>query len=168
LVVVQAIALFPTVKVGQLDWQVAPPQSWKPALQVNPHEVPLHVAVALATAGHATQLVPHEFTEALLAHEFVPHSWKPLSQVNPQLVPLHVAVEFAGGEHATHEVVPQLLTDALLAHVPLQSWKPPLQATPHDVPLHVAEPFAGIVQSVQVGPHAVVDVLMTHDPLQRS
>jgi hypothetical protein len=30
-------------------------------LQVNPHAVPLHVAVALATAGHAVHdVVPHE------------------------------------------------------------------------------------------------------------
>jgi hypothetical protein len=89
-------------------------------------------------------------------------------QVKPQLVPSQVAVAFAGGEHATHDVVPQLAIDVLLTHAPPQSWKPTLHWMPQFVPSHVAVPFAGTAQLVHDGPHALVDVLMTHAPEHRS
>jgi hypothetical protein len=44
-------------------------QSANPALQVNPHEVPLHVAVALAGVGQGEQAVPHVATAELLTHD---------------------------------------------------------------------------------------------------
>jgi hypothetical protein len=35
------------------------PHRWKPGLHVEPHEVPLHVAVALAAVGQAVHEDPH-------------------------------------------------------------------------------------------------------------
>jgi hypothetical protein len=50
------------------DGEQAPPVVTNPLLQVKPHEVPLHVAVALAGGVHAVQLeVPQELTSELLA-----------------------------------------------------------------------------------------------------
>ncbi len=48
----------PQLSTLVLDLQTAP-QAWKPALQVKPHVVPLHVAVAFAgVPAHGVQEVP--------------------------------------------------------------------------------------------------------------
>ena len=51
----------------------APPQRVKPALQLNPHVVPSHVAAALAGGAHALHEAPHVATLVLLAHA-APHT----------------------------------------------------------------------------------------------
>jgi hypothetical protein len=89
------------------------PQSLKPGLHWKPHIPFMHVEVALATAGQAVQLPPHEFTlvfdahnpeqswvpmghapmqEAPLSMQTFAHSFWPMGHVAPQLVPSQVAV----------------------------------------------------------------------------
>jgi hypothetical protein len=46
----------------------APPHRWNPAPQLNPHAVPSHVALALATAGQLVHEAPQVDGEVLLAH----------------------------------------------------------------------------------------------------
>ena len=46
----------------------APPQRWKPALQVAPQAVPLHEGVPLATAGQAVHAAPQVATALFDTH----------------------------------------------------------------------------------------------------
>jgi hypothetical protein len=90
-------------------------------LQVNPHEVPSHVAVAFAGTVQAVHRAPHVET-LLLDAQLLPHGWKPPPHVNPHEVPSHVAVAFAGGEQVVHDVDPQLAMLVLAAHVLPHRW----------------------------------------------
>ena len=54
-----------------------PLHRWKPPLHVNPHSVPLHLAVAFAGAVHGVQLSPHDDTLSLRTHSLL-QSWVPL------------------------------------------------------------------------------------------
>lgn len=136
-----------------------PLQSAKPALQVYPQVVPLHVAVALAGVVHGVQDAPHESTEVFATHAPA-HAWKPVLQLNPQLVPLHVADALDGGMHGVHEL-PQLLTPVLATHALPHTWNPALHVKPHVVPSHVPVPFAGTVQAPQDAPHEAMELLLT-------
>jgi len=91
-------------------------------LHTKPHDVPSHVAVALAGAVHGVQdVVPHDAVLELLA-QAAPQVWKPTLQANPHDTPSHVAVEFAGGEQAVHDVDPHVFVLELLTHNPAQRW----------------------------------------------
>ena len=105
---------------------------------MNPHAVPLHVGVALATAAHGVHaVVPHELV-LVLGWQVPPQSWLPAAhepmheaaesmhtpkhafwpdgQVPLQDVPSQVAVPPVRGGHAMHDV-PQVATSVLLAQV---------------------------------------------------
>jgi hypothetical protein len=73
-----AVQLEPHVAVDMFDTH-APPQLWKPALQVKPHVVPSQVAVAFEGAVHGVQLEPHAMIEVFETQE-PPQSWKPALQ----------------------------------------------------------------------------------------
>jgi hypothetical protein len=100
----------------------------------------VHVGVALATAGHAAQLAPQEFTLVFDAQTPL-QSWVPLGQA-----PMHDA---AWSMHA-------------FAH----SFWPARQVAPHFVPSHVARPPSGAGQAEQDVPHEAGDVSSAHPPLQ--
>lgn len=63
----------PHVAVDALFAQ-APPQLWKPALQMKPQDVPSHVGVAFAGGLQGEHIAPHVCGDALL--EQLPlHMW---------------------------------------------------------------------------------------------
>jgi len=87
-------------------------------VQVNPHDVPLQVAVAFAGGTHGVHDVPQVLV--LEFEEQVPlQLWKPLLQAKPHEVPSQVAVALVGAEHAVHDVAPQLLVLPFEAQAPL-------------------------------------------------
>jgi hypothetical protein len=81
-------------------------QSANPALQLYPHAVPLHVALAFAGIEQAVHDdVPQVAVLLLLTHRPA-QLWKPALQVNPHVPAEQVAVPFAGtGQTVLH--VPQ-------------------------------------------------------------
>ena len=89
-------------------------------MQLNPHAVPLHVAVAFAGGMQGLHEVPHELVLLLLTHAS-PQRWKPGLQVNPHAVPSHVAVALAGGAHGA-QLFPQVFTLLFGAHAPPHAW----------------------------------------------
>jgi hypothetical protein len=120
----------------------APLHSLKPGLHWKPHAPPAQVEVALATAGQAVQLVPHEFTleseeqrppqscvpvahvpmhAAAASMQTLAQSFWLVGQRAPHIVPSHVAEPPCGGAHAEHDV-PHEAVDALRAQLPLQTW----------------------------------------------
>jgi hypothetical protein len=131
----------------------------------------VHVEVALATAGQAAQLPPHELTlvfdahnpeqswvpmgqepmqEAALSMQTFAHSFCPMGHVAPQLVPSQVAVPPCGARHAEQEE-PHDAGEVSRAQPPLHAWNP----VPHEKPqrwlsLQVAVPFVIIGQSAGV------------------
>jgi hypothetical protein len=88
-------------------------------LQVNPHEVPSHVAVAFAGGEQAVHEVDPQLAMLVFAAQVLPHTWYPVAQVKPHDVPSQVAVELAGGAQGVHEA-PQSFTLVFVWHVPLQ------------------------------------------------
>lgn len=120
---------------------------------MNPHELPLHVAIELAGTGHGEHSDPHDVTELFVTHT-PPHWWKPATHIEPHIVPSHVATEFGGTGHGEHDV-PHEFTLVLLTHAPPQRWYPALQVKPQLVPSHVAVAFDGTGQTAHDGPHDV-------------
>lgn len=92
------------------------PHAVVPLAQVNPHWVPLQVAVALGGAGHAVHEVVPQLAVLVFDEQVPLQLWKPLLQVKPHWAPSQVAVELAGGVHAVQDVVPQLLMLVLETH----------------------------------------------------
>jgi hypothetical protein len=112
-------------------------------LHVNPHAVPLHVSVALATAAHGVHAIaPQELVlvfgwqvplqswlpvghipthEAVEAMHMPKHSFCPVGQVPLHDVPSQVGVPPVGTGHAMQDV-PQVATSVLLAQVDPQAW----------------------------------------------
>jgi len=69
----QAVHDVPQLAVLVFDTQ-APLQLWKPELHVNPHDVPLHVAVALVTEGQALQDVVPQLAVLVFAEQALPQA----------------------------------------------------------------------------------------------
>jgi hypothetical protein len=94
-----------------------------PGLQVNPHDVPSQVSVALTGgAGHGVHDVVPQLSRLVLLSQPVPHAWKFGSQVMPHDVLLsQAAAPLAGTGHGVHEV-PQLSALELLSHAPVHAW----------------------------------------------
>ena len=86
---------------------------------MNPHDVPSHVAVALAGGAQAVHEDDPQLATLVFAAHVVPHTWYPLPQVNPHDVPSHVAVALAGGAQGVQEE-PQSFTLVFVWQVPLQ------------------------------------------------
>jgi hypothetical protein len=146
----------------------AAPHLLKPASHCVPHAPFEQVGVALATDGHAVQLVPHELTLVFDRHRpaqsCVPAAHVPMQdapfamhafahtfwfdgQLAPQAAPSHVAVPPAGAGQAVHDV-PHEAGDLSSTQRPLHAWKPAAHVKPHRwLPLQVAVPFATAGQS---------------------
>jgi hypothetical protein len=88
------------------------------------------------------------------------------AHVTVQVVPLQAAVLLAGVGHALQPLAEQpdatllFATQVMFAPVP-QEWNPASQVRTHwPEPLQVTPPFAGAVQTVQLLPHEVMEVLL--------
>jgi len=109
----------------------APPHSLEPMLHWKPQPPFTHVAVALATVGHAAQLVaPHAFTLVFERHK-PPQSCVPMGHV-----PMH-------DMPSSMQTLEQIF------------W-PMGQVAPHFVPSQVEEPPSGAEQAEQDEPHEAV------------
>jgi hypothetical protein len=94
---------------------------------MNPHDVPLHVAVPFAgAAGHAVHELPHVASAVFDTHA-PPHSWNPVLHAMPQVLPLQVAVPFAGIVQAVQDVIPQVAGLVFATHWPEQMCMPVAQ-----------------------------------------
>ncbi len=79
-------------------------QSANPERQLNPHDVPLHVAVELAGTAHAVQDDAPQFAVLVLLTQTPAQLWKPALQTNPHTPAVQDAVPFAGALHTVlHE-----------------------------------------------------------------
>ncbi len=83
-------------------------------LHVNPHDVPLHVALPLDGTGQAVHDVVPQLAVLVFDTQAPLQLWKPELHVKPHDVPLHVALLLAGTGHAVHDE-PQLAVLLLLA-----------------------------------------------------
>ena len=96
------------------------PHAVVPLPHVNPHWVPLQVAVALVGGVHAVHEVVPQLAMLVFDEQVPLQLWEPLLQLKPHWAPSQVAVEFAGGVHAVQDVVPQLLMLVLETHAVAQ------------------------------------------------
>jgi hypothetical protein len=143
---------------------VVPSQSPKGARQVDPHEVPLHVAVEFGGVGQGTHDDPHAFT-SVFARQPAPHRWKPESQLKSHAAAEHVAVAFAGAEQGVHDD-PHEFTSAFDTHAAPHRWKPALHEKSHTPPVQVRAPFAGAVHALLHEPQCAGSESKTHVPTQ--
>ena len=156
----QAVAQPPQWLLSLCSLTQVVPHSVSPAVHVDPHAVPLHVAVPPVGTGHAVHdVVPQLATEALLTQ-----------------VPLHGCMP-TGQAHAPfwHVVPPAqavaqppqwLLSACSLTQVVPHSVSPAVHVDPHAVPLHVAVPPVGTGHAVHdVVPQLMTDVFGEHVPL---
>lgn len=110
---------------------VLPSQSSRPATHVRPQDVPSHVEVAPATAGHGVQDVPHVATSASETH-VPPQSWKPASHAMPQWPLSQTAVPCAGAVHAVAQSPQWSASVVVSTHIASQRvGVPPLQPLAH-------------------------------------
>lgn len=109
----ETLSWVPQVSTSELATH-APPQRWKPVLQVNPQVPLVQVRTAFAWVGQAVQLVPHESTlvfDEQVVGFVAGQAWKPVLQARPQVgvAPVQVGLPFAGSGQAVQDM-PQALT----------------------------------------------------------
>lgn len=120
------------------------------ALQVNPHDVPLHVATPFAGATQAVQDAPHVLTLVLSAQVVPLQRWNPFTHENPHAsgTPEHVGTALAGALQGVHEV-PQDWVEVSLEHCSEapdpQAWNVLLHVMPQALPVQSGVAFATLV-----------------------
>ena len=112
----QGVQLAPHVATAEFATQ-APPQAWKPALQVIPHAVPSQLAMPFIGTVHALHEEAPQVAVLALDTHAPAHAWNPGLHVNPQLVPSQVEVAFAGGTQGEHDAA-QVPVLVLLTQTP--------------------------------------------------
>jgi hypothetical protein len=106
----------------------------KPAVHVNPHVSPVHVAVAFAGTGHTVHAAPHAVGSVGAVH-LPPHACDGGVQVIPHVSATHVAAPPAGTGQGVH-AGPHAVGSVLVAHLPAHAWKSGLHAKLHVPAVH--------------------------------
>lgn len=143
-------------------FDATPSQLAKPDAQANPHTLPVHVGVALATVGHVFPHAP-QLAESLVTFTSQPSRGLPLQFANPDAhtsphAPArHVAVEFGPKGHTVEQLPQWVGSEFRLA-------SQPFDATPSQLakPLQHENPHTLAVQVVVA--LALVGHAFRHDP----
>lgn len=153
----------PQLLLSLVVFTQAPLHCEKPALQVVPHWLLTHVAVALGLVEHFLSQVPQFSGSVLVLAQLPLHLMYGELQEKSQTLMAHSGVALLGGVQtvAQSPQCAELLVRS--THEPSQLVVPPAHTLVHLPRLHTSEAPQAVAQSPQCEPS---DVRSTHSPVQ--